>query len=325
MGLLENALLLNRITKSSFIRVLNIEVGDMPKEQIGPHLQGIKQLIEQKAAINTNESMSEYVNPGPMENTIYVPTHGGQGTISPVQIGGEVDVKGLADIDYFRDKLFGSLKVPKQNFGFTEDGAGFNGGTSLSILSSRYAKTVKRLQNAMIQALTDAINLMLLDKGLNSYVNKFTLHMQAPTTQEELDRVAHLGERIRMVQDVMNLVGEMPSDAAKLKVLKTMIGNVTTDPEIVRVIQEQIEALEAEEKAAQTEAQIDEGEMDFDSPPSDRDIDIDIGGGGAPDMPSLNLNDTPPSEPSDSSMDDSEMSLPSPADLGMDFTDNSSF
>ena len=41
-------MLLNRVTKSSITRLINVEVGDMPKEQIGPHLQGIKQLIEQK-------------------------------------------------------------------------------------------------------------------------------------------------------------------------------------------------------------------------------------------------------------------------------------
>ena len=46
MNLLENAMLLNRVTKSSIVRVVQIEVGDMPKENVGPHLQGIKSLME---------------------------------------------------------------------------------------------------------------------------------------------------------------------------------------------------------------------------------------------------------------------------------------
>ena len=37
---------------------------------------------------------------------------------------------------------------------------------SLSIISSRYAKMVKRIQATMIQLLTDAVNLMLIDKNL---------------------------------------------------------------------------------------------------------------------------------------------------------------
>jgi hypothetical protein len=46
LSLLENSLLLNRVTKSSIVRIISVEVGDMPKEQVGPHLQGIKSLIE---------------------------------------------------------------------------------------------------------------------------------------------------------------------------------------------------------------------------------------------------------------------------------------
>jgi hypothetical protein len=46
LSLLENSLLLNRITKSSIVRIISVEVGDMPKEQVGPHLMGIKGLIE---------------------------------------------------------------------------------------------------------------------------------------------------------------------------------------------------------------------------------------------------------------------------------------
>ena len=42
LSLLENSVLLNRVTKSSVVRVIGVEVGDMPKEMVGPHLQGVK-------------------------------------------------------------------------------------------------------------------------------------------------------------------------------------------------------------------------------------------------------------------------------------------
>lgn len=116
--LLENSVLLNRVTKSSILRVIGVQVGDMPKEQVGPHLTNIKSLIEQKTAINTGASMSEYNNPGPVENCIYIPMRGEQGAITAQQIGGDVDVKSLADLEYFRDKMFGALRAQKQYFGF---------------------------------------------------------------------------------------------------------------------------------------------------------------------------------------------------------------
>lgn len=110
LNLLEMSALLNRITQSSVIRVLNVDVGDMSKEQVDVFLSRLKDKVEQKTALNTNTSMNEYTNPGPIINTIYVPTHGGQGTINATTIGGDFDPKSLTDIEYFRDKLFGCLR-----------------------------------------------------------------------------------------------------------------------------------------------------------------------------------------------------------------------
>jgi hypothetical protein len=101
LSLLENSLLLNRVTKSSIVRIIQVEVGDMPKESVGPHLMGIKNMIEQKASINTGKSLIEYTSPGPVENNIYVPTHEGVGAITTSEIGGNPDVKSIVDLDYY--------------------------------------------------------------------------------------------------------------------------------------------------------------------------------------------------------------------------------
>lgn len=247
LNLLEMSALLNRLTKSSVVRVLNIDVGDMPKEQVQNFLQRLKEKIEQKAAINTGTGMAEYTAPAPIENTIYIPTHEGKGAITPTTIGGDFDPKSLVDLEYFRDKLFGSLKVPKQFFGFTEDGAGFNGGTSLTILSARYGKAIKNIQNVLCQMITDLINLFLIDRGLDNYVNKFRVRMQEPVTQEEIDKRANNDNRIRYVGDLMQQLTDIEDKATRLKIYKALIGSTVNDPEVIGYIQEYIESLEAAE------------------------------------------------------------------------------
>lgn len=316
MKLLENAMLLNRITKSSVIRVFQVEVGDMGKDQVGPYLNRLKQMIEQKTAINTGNTMSEYTNPGPMENSIYVPTHNGQGSLSIQAVGGDVDVKGLADIDYFTNLLFGGLRVPKQYFGFTEDAAGFSGGESLALISSRYAKMVKRIQNTMIQALTDAINIMLLDKGLDSYINKFELQMVTPTTSEERDRRETMSNRINYVRDTMDLLQDIEDSEVRLRILKALLSNALQDNEITELIQEEIEKLE--------DGQVPNTESEGD--------DFDLGGGSGG-LPSSSLDDFGSMDLGGDDLGDTDLggdetlepvdnTLPSPADLGQDFTDN---
>ena len=241
LQLLEASVLLNRVTKSSIVRLINVEVGDMPKENVAKTLMGIKQMIEQKAAINKGSGMSEYTNPGPIENNVYVPTHDGVGAISTTQIGGDVDVKSLADLEWYLNKLYGSLQVPKNFFSQNDDAAGFNGGQSLTIISSRYAKTVKHIQNILTQLVKDIFNLILLDKGLDSYINNFEVHIQPPVTQEDIDRMENQSTKVQLSRDIMDMLSDIEDAPARLKILKSLMKNIVTDPDIIKELDEQIE------------------------------------------------------------------------------------
>lgn len=246
LSLLENSALLNRITKSAVIRLVEVEVGDMPKEQIQPHLAAVKSLFEQKQAINTGSSMQEYTNPGPIENDVYIPVREGKGHITTSTVGGDFDPKQLTDIEHFQDKLFGALGVPKAFFGVTGDGAGFNGGESLAIQDARYGKSLKRFQNAMCQTITDLVNLMLFDRGLRAYINKFTIRMQAPITKAELDRREDKKNRIGVVGDIMMQLTDVQDQTIKLKILKSLLADSITDVDVVELLQDYIENLEKE-------------------------------------------------------------------------------
>lgn len=318
MSLLENSLLLNRVTKSSTTRIVQIEVGDMDKTMVQPHLQRVKQLFEQKAAINTGNNMSEYTNPGPMENTVYIPTHEGKGNITIQDSAGNPDISQIADIDYFRDKFFGAARVPKQYFGFTDDGAGFDGGKSLSVISSRFAKMIKRIQGVLTQVVTDIVNLYLYDKGLTHYINKFSIKMLPPITQEEIDRREAATNRIAYVRDVMDMLQDVQDPAVRLKMLKSLLSSLISDPEVVQLIQEQIDLLEADEDIEGSDASGDRDAVaaEFEEGSSDAmgasDFADDIGfsslatEGGEEDV-----------DTADTSGD-----LPSPSDMGVDFTDS---
>lgn len=321
LSLLENSILLNRVTKSSIVRLITVQVGDMAKEQVGTHLNHVKGLIEQKSALNTGKSIQEYTNPGPVENNVYVPVRGEQGSIAINEMGGNVDVKGLADLDYYQNKMFGSLRIPKQYFGLTDDGAGFNGGQSLTIISSRYAKMIKRIQNTMLQALTDVINLMLIDKGLSNYVNKFTLKMQAPTTQEELDRRDNLSSKVQIVSDIMGLVSDIEDVSVKLKILKSLITSVIVDSDVLSLIQDEIDKLEK----AESEDTLEEPAMDMEGEDTDLggmdDTSPDLSGGSMDMSDTTELDSTEmDSTETEVSADEDDMDLPSPQELGIDMT-----
>ena len=280
----------------------------MDKNDVPKHLQSIKQLFEQKSAINAGVSMQEYTNPGPVDNNVYIATHDGKGTLNVGQVGGDVNVGQLTDVEYFRDLLFGGLRIPKQYFGFTEDGAGFNGGQSLSIISSRYAKAVKRIQSVMCQVLTDMINVFLLDKGLNTYVNKFTLKMVVPTTQEEIDRRDNIANKVRLVSDIMGNLNDIEDPVIKLKILKSMLSDALINEDVASLIQQEIDNLESEnsKETEPTENVTREGDMSASS-----------------ETPSAVItSSTEDNAISDIGSSEEETDLPTPEDLGIDFTDS---
>ena len=335
-ALLEYAALLNRITRSSVVRKVGVEVGDMPKEQVQQVLHRVKEMMEQKSAINVGNSMSEYNNPGPMENNIYFATHGGQGNITIEAVGGDVDVKNLADLDWWNNKFYSSYGIPKQYFGWTDDGAGFNGGTSLTILSSVYAKGVKRVQNAMIQALTDAVNLFLLNRGLKSYLNNFTLKMKAPATQEEIDYRNEVTNKINVISSVQGLFTDIEDKPRRLRILKALLATLNYGDAINVEIDAEIKALEeaAAQEAENAENEATEGEEDLETtdtaetteePAADEDIDL----GSLDTLESFTNHDgelllEDQELDLDTSMILTEDDLPSPADLDdeKDFSEN---
>ena len=284
-SLLENAVLLNRITRSSVVRTIQVEVGDMSKTQVQRTLTRIKSLMEQKSSIDAGSSYSEYTNPGPVENNIYLATHNGQGAVTIGTMGGDVDIKNIADLDYWTNKFYSSYGIPKQYFGWTDDAAGFNGGTSLSILSSIYGKGVIRIQNAIIQAITDAVNLILINKGCKAYLNNFVLKMKAPATQEEKDYRESLSNRVNTISNIQSLFSEVEDKSNKLNILKTLVSTLNYGDELTSILDKEIaiadkqkqEAEEAKAKEAEEAAKATATEEKADASDEASDMDLDLG------------------------------------------------
>lgn len=249
LSLLENSVLLNRVTNSSIIRTVSVEVGDMAPEAVRDLLMKIKQMFEQKSSLSKGRSFAEYTNPGPIENTIYIPTHDGKGNITTAEVGSQSGMNDqLNDLDYWKNKLYGALGIPKQFIGATEDSTGFNGGSSLSLISSRYAKTIRRLQNAFIQAIEDAVNLILFDNGDTEYIGKFHLEMQKPTTQEEKDRRANQAEAVNLVENIMRLIkDEVEDKQTRIGILKILLSSSISNVEVINLLDQELEKLESGE------------------------------------------------------------------------------
>ena len=327
LSLLENSVLLSRITRASITRIIQMEVGDMPQNQIMNVTSRVKALLEQKSALEVGNKMSEYVNPGPVENVVILPVKEGKGAINMVTMGGDYDPKTLTDLDWFNNKFFGGIKIPKAYFNWTDDGAGFNGGTSLSILSSRFARSVISMQRVLKETVTNIINLVLIDKGYSRMINNFTIKMQAPITQEEIDRKSDLSNTLRNVSDIMNTLTDVDDQVIKLTILKSLLANTLANQDITNNLQTYIDKLKKEQEEGADNKQ----ERNDEEPVEDLDNDLPISSGMSDfnpiDRPTElgseeeNVLDELPLEPEEEPTEE-DNNLPSGEELGVDLTQN---
>lgn len=317
LSMLENSVLLNRLTKASILRVINVELGDTEPSNAKAVVQRVKQLIEQKTAIQQNRSLAEYTNPGPMENIIYMPVHEGKGAITTDQIGGDVTVGDLDDLKYWKKKIYAGLSIPGQYLADTEDSTGFNGGSSLSIISSKYAKNVKRIQNTFVQIITDAINLQLLERGVVNYIGRFNLKMQAPTTQEEKDRRDNESNAINNISSIMSLLDTIETPSVKLEILKSLLSGTVNNAKVLSLMQDEIDRL------AKNETEVNEENSIEEEAPSDDLNDFDFGGDtGSDALPPMDFDGLESNAPEEGGeLLTEEEDLPSFSDLGISYTD----
>lgn len=237
LQLLEDSLILNRLTRSSLIRLLEIEVGDLPKKEVNDYLRRVKNLIEQHISMDKNTgSYKSYNSPGPIDNVIYVPVKNGKGHIDINNLGGDVNVRDIVDIDYFSNKRAGALKIPRSYLGDDMEGSGLSNGGSLVQLSARYARTIKRIQTSYIRAITSLLNLYFIDKDLD-YVNKFTVRMTSPSTTEDSARQELINGNIDLISSIMSLMESLEGSTQK-GILEYLLRNILKMPDIAEMVQE---------------------------------------------------------------------------------------
>jgi hypothetical protein len=187
----------------------------------------------------------------------------------------------------------------------------------------------------MIQALTDAINLFLLNRGLKSYLNNFTLKMKAPITQEEIDYRADLSNKINAISSMQGLFTDIEDKPRRLRILKTLLAGLDYGDGINTEIDAEIKAIEEAmaEEAANAELEGTEGAEGADTSATEtQEPAATEGGGDDTDLGSLDSLELESFSTGDGDilLEDqtglllTEDDLPSPTDLDadIDFSEN---
>lgn len=156
LSALEDILMLTRMTRSMLYRIFSVEVGNKGDAETTRILNQLKNRIKFDETINVKEKVyNSDVRQIPLADSIFIPTRNGIGAIDIKTVGGDVNLRDAVDLDYFKDKLFAALRIPKAFLGFSDEGTGGMINTSLTRMDIRYARTIRGIQNVLAAGLKD--------------------------------------------------------------------------------------------------------------------------------------------------------------------------
>ena len=242
----EDAMLVYRVTRAPERRVFKIFVGNIEDEAIEPYIQKIANKFKRTQVVDPQTGQIDLrMNQLAVDQDYFIPVRD-PGAPSPIEtLPGASNLDQIADIEYIQRKLFTALRVPKPFLGFEETSGE---GKNLAMMDVRFARTINRVQQAMIQELNKIAIIHLYILGFEDDLENFTLGMANPSTQADILKVESWKEKVTLYRDLVADAGNGFGASSMTWAKKNILG--FSDDEIILDLEQQ-----RIEKAAANEIQ----------------------------------------------------------------------
>jgi hypothetical protein len=130
----------------------------------------------------------------------YLPVRGAESGTSIDTLAG-LNYDGIADIDYLKNRLLGSLKIPKAYLGYEED---TTGKATLASQDFRFARTVERVQKIIVSELYKIAVVHLYAQGFtDADLVDFDLSLTAPSSVYEKEKIELWTSKVTLAGDMI--------------------------------------------------------------------------------------------------------------------------
>jgi hypothetical protein len=227
LRMIEDSLVIYRLSRAPERRIFYIDVGNLPKVKAEQYLRDVMMRYRNKLVYdaNTGEIRDDKKFMSMLEDFWLPRREGGRGTEITTLPGGQ-NLGEITDIEYFKKKLYSSLNVPSSRM----DGeGGFNLGRSSEILRDevKFSKFVARLRKRFAAMFSDMLRTQLILKNIITPEDWRVMdeHIQYDFLYDnhfaELKDAELLNERLNMVQVAEPYIGKYFSqDYVRRKILR---------------------------------------------------------------------------------------------------------
>ena len=246
LRMIEDSLVIYRLSRAPERRIFYIDVGNLPKVKAEQYLRDVMSRYRNKLVYdaNTGEIKDDKKFMSMLEDFWLPRREGGRGTEISTLPGGQ-NLGELTDIEYFQKKLYRALNVPESRIGAD---SGFNLGRSSEILRDElmFSKFVGRLRKRFSGLFVDLLRTQMILKNISTPedFDKMAEHIQFDYKYDnhfaELKDHELMTERLNIMVAIEPYIGTYYSrDYVKRKILRQ------TDEEIEEMAQEMEEENEA--------------------------------------------------------------------------------
>jgi len=214
LRMIEDAVVIYRISRAPERRIFYVDVGSLPKNKAEQYLRDIMNRYRNKLVydVNTGEIRDDKKHMSMLEDFWMPRREGGRGTEVDTLSGGE-NLGEMEDVEYFKKKLYQSLNVPSSRM---ESDNGFNMGKSSEISRDelKFNKFTNRLQKKFARVFTDILKTQLVLKEIvtGEEFDKYKDYIQYDFTADnhftELKEQEILRERLDALQSASEYVGQ---------------------------------------------------------------------------------------------------------------------
>ena len=164
--MIEDSLVIYRLSRAPERRIFYIDVGNLPKQKAEQYLRDVMMRYRNKLVYdaNTGELRDDKKFMSMMEDFWLPRREGGRGTEITTLPGGQ-NLGEITDINYFQKKLYRALNVPESRI---QGDTGFSMGRSSEILRDevKFSKFVGRLRKRFSDMFNDMLKTQLILKNI---------------------------------------------------------------------------------------------------------------------------------------------------------------
>jgi len=245
LKLMEDAMLIYRLSRAPERRIFYVDVGNLSSSKAYDFIEKMKQAFKkEKYYSQTTGNIDGRYNPLAPDEDFWVPIAGSKSSTKIDTLPGAQNLGDVDDVQYFRDKLLASLKIPKDYI--VEKDKSPERKANLAQLDTKFARVIVRVQRSIEIGLEALAARHLKIKGFpRTLIKQLRVNLPEPSDMYIKRRLDVDEQKARVVQAVLGL-----QLFPKEKIYKDYY-NLTDDE--IKDIEEKVEKENEEMMAAQQE------------------------------------------------------------------------